>query len=260
MASTNILDLKKQDIENERTRVSETIKLQKFSNTLNSFGRVFWGVTGGMLLFGGMPVAGIAFLSTAIANHLNLNNRGKIEKNKLEMLKKEEEHIQKVKDNPIDGSREITAKRVRKVNELSARKETANKNRKNAEFLSGLSTLFQWGALAATLTIPGAGWLSAVALVAKYFSGEKKIETAKEDDMLALRLNNLNLDLELTRAKAPTPRAAGETKCEVVETTKENKKVVEKAPYSLEDEMLVDKYVESLAGIGEEEKVKTFIK
>ena len=94
----------------------------------------------------------------------------------------------------------------------------------------------------------------------KPITGKSKNEAAKEDDKLALRINNLNLDLELTRAKNPTPRAAGETNDRVVEKIEENQTVKEKAPCSLEDEMLVDKYIASLEGIGEEEKAKQYIK
>ena len=45
-----------------------------------------------------------------------------------------------------------------------------------------------------------------------------------------------------------------------VEKIEGNQTVKEKAPCSLEDEMLVDKYIDSLEGIGEEEKAKQYIK
>ena len=76
--------------------------------------------------------------------------------------------------------------------------------------------------------------------------------------MLALRLNNLNLDLELTNSIEPTPRAAATTKEEqVVEET--NDKVEEKT-YSEEDEKLVDAYISSLENVPQTEKAKQYTK
>ena len=254
----NVIDVKSKEIAEQEKSLKERIKLQKYGDNLNSIGKILWGVTGGILLFGGMPLVGLAFLSTAAANHLSMKNRSKVENNKLQMLEKEKEHIGKVKNTPIDGSRETTRKRVDKVNELTARKEKVSKERKNAEFASGLSRLVQWVGIAAAMTIPGMWWLPCVGLGARYLSEQKKIEKAAEDDKLALRINNLNLDLELTRAKAPSPRAAGETKCTVVEDAKTKEK--SKSSYTSETEKFIDKYVESLDGIGEEENVKQYIK
>ena len=256
----NILEQKKQEIQNQKNRVTNVIKSHESLKGINSFGTYFWGITGALLVIGGMPGVGIAFLSNAAANYLTRKDRGQIEKNKLELLNKEEEHIKKVTENPIDGSREMTARRVAKVNELTARKKEVSNQRKNAELGSKAATLFQWLSLAAAVCVPSVGWVSAIALGAKYLAGKKKIETAKEDDKLALRVNNLNLDLELTKAKAPSPRAAGVANCERVVNSVNNKKVNQKAPNTLDDEMLVEKYVESLDGIGEEENIKQLVK
>ena len=99
---------------------------------------------------------------------------------------------------------------------------------------------------------------SGLSLAAKYYTSKKKVETAKEDDILALRLNNLNLDLELTNSIEPTPRAAATAKEEqVVEET--NDKVNEKT-YTEEDEKLVDAYISSLENVPQTFKAKQYTK
>lgn len=256
----NILDARKEAINNERKKVATKQKVNNLRCFGNRVSRAFFGVTGGILLLGGMPIVGVSFLATALASHIGLQISDVEENNKLEFLAKEEEHIKNLKNTQLNGSRELTARRIRKVNELEARKANTSSKKNFSKFAYGLSTLFQWGALGATLVSPALGWVSVAACAAKYLTGKSKNEAAKEDDKLALRINNLNLDLELTRAKNPTPRAAGEINDRVVEKIEENQTVKEKAPCSLEDEMLVDKYIASLEGIGEEEKAKQYIK
>ena len=246
-----------EEISNQKKQITEKQKLHKIANGFNNFSRAFFAINGALLLIGGMPGVGIAFLSTAVANHLSLNNRGKIEKNKLEQLTREEDHINKIKKNPLDGSKEMTVKRVKKVNELAERKEQTESKRKISSFASGLSTLFQWGSLAAAVCVPNIGWVAALALGAKYLTGKSKIETAKEDDLLALRLNNLNLDLTLTKAVASQPRKASGVTNETPIVVNNSKT---KASNKLDDEMLVEKYIESLDGIGEEEISKQYRK
>lgn len=254
----DIINYKKSQIEKEKkdnTSVKDTHKIRNF---INKVCRVGFGICGGLLVLGGMPGVGAAFLSTAAFNHIALKNRGKIENNKIQCLTREEEHIEKISKQPINGSKEMIAKRKRKVKELAARKEQTASKRKWANFGHGLSTLFQWGALTAAVCVPATWWVSGLSLAAKYYTSNKKIETAQEDDMLALRLNNLNLDLELTNSIEPTPRAAATTKEEqVVEET--NDKVEEKT-YSEEDEKLVDAYISSLENVPQTEKAKQYTK
>ena len=142
-----------------------------------------------------------------------------------------------------------------KVNELSERKEKAESKRNFATITSGLSTVAEIVTVLAALSNPSIGWTAIIAVIAKYFTNKNKIEACKEDDLLALRLNNLNLDLILTRAIAPQERAAGETQDERVEINGKAKQ----AAYSLEDEMLVDKYIESLVNTNSENKVKQYV-
>lgn len=228
-------------------------------NFLNRACRAFFGICGGLLVLGGMPGVGVAFLSTAVYNHISLKNRGKIEDTKLELLKKEEEHIEKIKKDPINGTPEMTNKRKRKVQELQARKEATSSKRKWGSFGKGFSTFFQWAALTAAVCVPAVGWVSALSLATKYLTDKSRIENAKEDDTLALRLNNLNLDLELTRAKGSTPRAAATTNADAAKVREASEKVETKT-YSPEDERLVDAYIASLENAPQNDTVKQYRK
>lgn len=254
------IDARKEAIEREKTACNNAKKFHNVGNFLNQFGRAFFGICGGLLLVGGMPGVGVAFLSTAVANHLSLKNRGKIENNKLELLKKEEDHIAKVLKEPINGSREMTAKRMRKVRELEARKEDTSSKKNWSNFTHGLSTLFQWGALAAAVCVPAVGWVSALALGAKYLTGKSKIENSKADDMLALRINNLNLDLDLTSAQQPSQRAAAETIDETQVSDKNNTASKEKQAVNPADERIVDAYISALENMSEVTKNKQYKK
>lgn len=253
-----ILKYKESQIQKEKNDYNKLKKAHDVSNFINQACRAVFGICGGLLMIGGMPAVGAAFLSTAAFNHIALKNRGKVEDNKVQCLTREEEHIKKVSKGSIDGSKELIAKRKRKVKELEARKEQSASKRKWANIGHGLSTLFQWGALTAAVCVPATWWVSGLSLAAKYYTSKKKVETAKEDDILALRLNNLNLDLELTNSIEPTPRAAATAKEEqVVEET--NDKVNEKT-YTEEDEKLVDAYISSLENVPQTFKAKQYTK
>ena len=256
MKANEYLTKRIEEIKEQENGINKTIKFQKKLDSLNKIGRVALAILGGMLIAMGTSGTGIALIAGAVANHLAVSNRGKIENNKLAQLKREEEHIKKVQQTPINGSEAMTVKRVNKVNELAERKEEAESKRKFATITSGLSTAAEIVTVLAALSNPSIGWTAIIAVIAKYITNKNKIEACKEDDLLALRLNNLNLDLILTRAIAPQERAAGETQDERVEINEKSKQ----ASYSLEDEMLVDKYIESLARIDEEEKAKQYIK
>ena len=256
MKANEYLTKRIEEIKEQENGINKTIKFQKKLDSLNKIGRVALAILGGMLIAMGTSGTGIALIAGAVANHLAVSNRGKIENNKLAQLKREEEHIKKVQQTPINGSEAMTVKRVNKVNELAERKEKAESKRKFATITSGLSTAAEIVTVLAALSNPSIGWTAIIAVIAKYITNKNKIEACKEDDLLALRLNNLNLDLILTRAIAPQERAAGETQDERVEINEKSKQ----ASYSLEDEMLVDKYIESLARIDEEEKAKQYIK
>ena len=256
MKANEYLTKRIEEIKEQENGINKTIKFQKKLDSLNKIGRVALAILGGMLIAMGTSGTGIALIAGAVANHLAVSNRGKIENNKLAQLKREEEHIKKVQQTPINGSEAMTVKRVNKVNELAERKEKAESKRKFATITSGLSTAAEIVTVLAALSNPSIGWTAIIAVIAKYITNKNKLEACKEDDLLALRLNNLNLDLILTRAIAPQERAAGETQDERVEINEKSKQ----ASYSLEDEMLVDKYIESLARIDEEEKAKQYIK
>ena len=256
MKANEYLTKRIEEIKEQENGINKTIKFQKKIDGLNKIGRVALAILGGMLIAMGTSGTGIALIAGAVANHLAVSNRGKIENNKLAQLKREEEHIKKVQQTPINGSEAMTVKRVNKVNELAERKEKAESKRKFATITSGLSTAAEIVTVLAALSNPSIGWTAIIAVIAKYITNKNKIEACKEDDLLALRLNNLNLDLILTRAIAPQERAAGETQDERVEINEKSKQ----ASYSLEDEMLVDKYIESLARIDEEENAKQYVK
>ena len=256
MKANEYLTKRIEEIKEQENGINKTIKFQKKLDGLNKIGRVALAILGGMLIAMGTSGTGIALIAGAVANHLAVSNRGKIENNKLTQLKREEEHIKKVQQTPINGSEAMTVKRVNKVNELAERKEKAESKRKFATITSGLSTAAEIVTVLAALSNPSIGWTAIIAVIAKYITNKNKLEACKEDDLLALRLNNLNLDLILTRAIAPQERAAGETQDERVEINEKSKQ----ASYSLEDEMLVDKYIESLARIDEEKKVKQYVK
>ena len=256
MKANEYLTKRIEEIKEQENGINKTIKFQKKLDSLNKIGRVALAILGGMLIAMGTSGTGIALIAGAVANHLAVSNRGKIENNKLAQLKREEEHIKKVQQTPINGSEAMTVKRVNKVNELAERKEKAESKRKFATITSGLSTAAEIVTVLAALSNPSIGWTAIIAVIAKYITNKNKIEACKEDDLLALRLNNLNLDLILTRAIAPQERAAGETQDERVEINEKSKQ----ASYSLEDEMLVDKYIESLARIDEEENAKQYVK
>lgn len=256
MKANEYLTKRIEEIKEQENGINKTIKFQKKLDSLNKIGRVALAILGGMLIAMGTSGTGIALIAGAVANHLAVSNRGKIENNKLAQLKREEEHIKKVQQTPINGSEEMTVKRVNKVNELAERKEKAESKRKFATITSGLSTAAEIVTVLAALSNPSIGWTAIIAVIAKYITNKNKLEACSEDDLLALRLNNLNLDLILTRAIAPQERATGETQDERVEINEKSKQ----ASYSLEDEMLVDKYIESLARIDEEKKVKQYVK
>lgn len=256
MKANEYLTKRIEEIKEQENGINKTIKFQKKLDGLNKLGRVALAILGGMLIAMGTSGTGIALIAGAVANHLAVSNRGKIENNKLAQLKREEEHIKKVQQTPINGSEAMTVKRVNKVNELAERKEKAESKRKFATITSGLSTAAEIVTVLSALSNPSIGWTAIIAVIAKYITNKNKLEACKEDDLLALRLNNLNLDLILTRAIAPQERAAGETQDERVEINEKLKQ----ASYSLEDEMLVDKYIESLARIDEEEKAKQYVK
>ena len=256
MKANEYLTKRIEEIKEQENGINKTIKFQKKLDSLNKIGRVALAILGGMLIAMGTSGTGIALIAGAVANHLAVSNRGKIENNKLAQLKREEAHIKKVQQTPINVSEAMTVKRVNKVNELAERKEKAESKRKFATITSGLSTAAEIVTVLAALSNPSIGWTAIIAVIAKYITNKNKLEACKEDDLLALRLNNLNLDLILTRAIAPQERAAGETQDERVEINEKSKQ----ASYSLEDEMLVDKYIESLARIDEEENAKQYVK
>lgn len=253
------VNARKDEISAEQKDIKTKQQLYSVGNFCNGFCRAFFGITGGLLLVGGMPGVGIAFLSTAVANHISLKNRGKEDNTKLDYLTKEADHIKKIKDNPINGSREMTAKRVRKVNELNAKKEKTASRRKVASFGNGLANVGQLLALATAVCVPSLGWISAATLAAKYFARNAKVEASQEDDLLALRLNNLNLDLEVTRAKQPTPRAAVTTEADTTKVREASDKVETKT-YSAEDERLVNAYISSLENVPQKETTKQYTK
>lgn len=259
MNGNNIIEARKQSIAEEKKFIATKTSANGFWNGINNIGRVFFGITGALLLIGGMPGVGLAFVTTAIANHISLKNRGIEEQNKLDFLEKEEEHIANLANNPINGSREMTARRINKVRELEAKKEKTHSKKKWSSFANGFSNVFQWAALTAAVCVPAVGWVSCLSLASKYLSSKSKIESAKEDDKLALRINNLNLDLELTRAKQPSARAAVRT-IDERENQKANQTTRQKVSSSIDDERLVDSYIASLENIGEPEKPKTFRK
>ena len=256
MKANEYLTKRIEEIKAEENKINKNEKIRKNLDRLNKFGRVALGILGGMLIAMGTSGTGIALIAGAVANHLAVTNRGKVENNKLEQLKREAEHIKKVQQTPINGSDAMTVKRVNKVNELSERKEKAESKRKFATTTSNIATIAEIVTVVAALSNPSIGWTAIAAVIAKYFTNKNKIEVCKEDDLLALRLNNLNLDLILTRAIAPQERAAGETQDERVEINGKAKQ----AAYSLEDEMLVDKYIESLVNTNSENKVKQYVK
>ena len=255
----DIIKSRQEAIAEEKKFLETAKETHGVGNFINKACRAFFGICGGLLLVGGMPGVGLAFLSTAAFNHISLKNRGKIEKTKLELLKKEEEHIAKIKSEPINGTPEMTAKRKRKVQELQARKEATSSKRKWGSFGKGFSTFFQWAALTAAVCVPAVGWVSALSLATKYLTDKSRIENAKEDDTLALRLNNLNLDLELTRAKGSTPRAAATTNADAAKVREASEKVETKT-YSPEDERLVDAYIASLENAPQNDTVKQYRK
>lgn len=254
-----IIKSRQEEIKKEKEFTTTAKGSHGVGNFLNRACRAFFGICGGLLVLGGMPGVGVAFLSTAAYNHISLKNRGKIEDTKLELLKKEEEHIDKIKKEPINGSPEMTNKRKRKVQELQTRKEATSSKRKWTNFGKGFSTVFQWAALTAAVCVPAVGWVSALSLATKYLTDKSRIENAKEDDTLALRLNNLNLDLELTRAKPTTPRAAATTTADATKVRKVSDKVETKT-YSEADERLVDAYIASLENSQQNETVKQYRK
>lgn len=255
----DIIKSRQEAIKKEKEITEASKGTHGISNFLNQACRAFFGICGGLLVVGGMPGVGLAFLSTAAYNHISLKNRGKIENTKLELLSKESEHIDKIKKEPINGSSEMTAKRKRKVQELQTRKEATSSRRKWNNFAKGFSTVFQWAALTAAVCVPAVGWVSALSLATKYLTDKSRIETAKEDDTLALRLNNLNLDLELTKAQGATPRAAATTSADDTKVRKVTDKVQTKT-YSKEDEKLVDAYIASLENVHQNETVKQYTK
>ncbi len=254
-----IIDERKESIKEEKERIEAKKSTFKFSNFLNKFGRGFFGVTGALLLVGGMPGVGFAFMTTALANHIALKNRGIAEENKLALLKKEEEHITKITKEPIDGSKALTKRRVRKVNELVERKKKTSSKSKFYKVTDVVSNLLQWAALTTAVCVPPLSWVAGISVAAKYLTSKGKVESAKEDDTLALRINNLNLDLEATKAIAPTQRAAAETAYEK-ETSLQADTKKEKASYKVEDERLVDAYIASLENVGEIENPKQLVK
>ena len=254
-----IIEERKNKIAQEKEIIKEKQSANKFFNGVNKFLRGFFGVTGGLLLVGGMPGVGIAFLSTAVANHISLKNRGKEEDAKLKYLDREAEHIENVTKNPINGSREMTAKRINKVRELEARKDKTSSKKKWSKFADTCSNVFQWAALTAAVCVPAVGWVSALSLGAKYLTSKNKVEIADEDNKLALRLNNLNLDLDLTNAQQPSYRAAASTQGDARKKEKANDKVETKT-YSREDERLVDEYIASLENTPQKETIKQYTK
>lgn len=254
-----LIKSREQEITEEKKITENSKKTHGIGNFINKACRAIFGICGGLLVVGGMPGVGLAFLSTAAYNHISLKNRGKIENTKIELLKKEEEHIAKIKKESINGSAEMTNKRKRKVQELEARKEATSSKRKWNNFAHGFSTIFQWAALTAAVCVPAVGWVSALSLATKYFTDKSRIENAKEDDTLALRLNNLNLDLELTRAKGNTPRAAATVEADVNKVRKAND-MVETKTYSQKDEKLVDAYIKLLENDPLKESVKQYTK
>ena len=242
-----IIEERKNEIAQEKEIIKEKQSANKFFNGVNKFLRGFFGVTGGLLLVGGMPGVGIAFLSTAVANHISLKNRGKEEDAKLKYLGREAEHI------------EMTAKRINKVRELEARKDKTSSKKKWSKFADTCSNVFQWAALTAAVCVPAVGWVSALSLGAKYLTSKNKVEIADEDNKLALRLNNLNLDLDLTNAQQPSYRAAASTQGDARKKEKANDKVETKT-YSREDERLVDEYIASLENTPQKETIKQYTK
>lgn len=251
------IEQRKQAIKAEK-ELNETKKgAHGLLNFANEFNKYFFGICGGLLLVGGMPGVGIAFISTAIANHISKQNRGKIENTKINLLTKEEDHISNITNNPINGSREMTIRRINKVRELQARKKETASKRRTATIGHSLATMFQWGALAAAVCVPATGWVSALALGAKYFSEKSKVEISAEDDKLAARINNLNLDLEVTNIKQPSPRAAAQTHDEL---TKVNDKTTQMNKGKTTNQRIVDEYVDMLDGIGENTPAKQLVK
>ena len=78
--------------------------------------------------------------------------------------------------------------------------------------------------------------------------------------MLALRINNLNLDLDLTSAQQPSQRAAAETIDETQVSDKNNTASKEKQAVNPADERIVDAYISALENMPEETKDKQYRK
>ena len=68
----NILDARKEAINKERKKIATKQKVNNLRGFGNRVSRAFFGVTGGILLLGGMPIVGVSFLATALASHIGL--------------------------------------------------------------------------------------------------------------------------------------------------------------------------------------------
>ena len=202
-------------------------------------------------------VMGLGLLGGLTAVKSKCNNE--LSKSRIEKYNQELEHLERVEEDGIANSKELTEKRKIRLTELAEQQPELEKKANGSEDLSTIAAIISIiGAAGTAFLTP---WIAIPTVVAELISFSTAIDAIEENEKLQNinnRIDNLKNDLEVTHTmdEVKEKEAARKAKSAPSSTLKPLVAAKKKTP----EESAVDKYVEGLAENHEDSKPKTLAK
>ena len=147
-------DYIKEELMNAEVEKKKTDKNYDIKKSLSLSLGTLTGILGVLLAFG-LPTLTIPLLSISAGSFLSYKKYKEMEKTKLASIAKEEEHLQGILQNGIDGSNNANRKRRKKIERIEELKEENNKGYQKSKVLSYLFNLILLGTASLSVLLQG---------------------------------------------------------------------------------------------------------
>lgn len=192
-----MINEKKDLINTQINNINSKIKARDIIYLLIATGFASFGLVTTVLQ---LPLIGLPALATSIALGTGIYESRKRKNCVKERLLREKKHLDKVGKEGIDTSREISNKRVKKINELKKHKKRIESERKAGSMLNESLAFLCIATPLITISNPIIGLLvSSASAIAKIISEKVQTNETEHENIIINRINNLKNDLDLVR-------------------------------------------------------------